>query len=205
MPGRKAPEPERREQILNAAYRVALREGIDGVTVRNVAAEAEVSHGLLVFYFKQKDQLIAALLDRVLATGALLHVPEELARMPHAPERLRALLRFELERLARGPHDFRLFLEYWALGTRKPAIRAKIAAALERYRDALRAVAEGMLRADPGSRDGVSPDGFAAVAVSLLSGCAIQAMIDPEAFDIAAYLGTVQGIVEQLGAPVAAR
>jgi AcrR family transcriptional regulator len=201
MPGQRAPEEVRREQILNAAYAVALREGIDGVTVRAVAAEAALSHGLLVFYFRQKDQLIDALLDRVLATAALLQLPDDVERLPPAPDRLRTLLRQQLERLAREPHDFRLFLEYWALGTRRPAIRAKIAAALDRYRGALRTMAEAMLRADPVGHPEATPDGFAAVAVSLVTGCAIQAMIDPDAFDLAAYMGTVTGLVEQVGAP----
>jgi AcrR family transcriptional regulator len=33
MPGRKASETQRREQILRAAHDVALRQGIDGLTV----------------------------------------------------------------------------------------------------------------------------------------------------------------------------
>lgn len=203
MPGRKAPEPARREQILAAAHAVATRAGIDGVTVRAVAAEAALSHGLVAFYFRRKDVLIASLLDRVLATAAMLEVPDDLGRLPHATDRLRALLRRELERRARDPHDFRLFLEYWALGTREPAIREKIAAALDRYRSALRDVADGMLRADVEPHEGVTPDGFAAVAVSLINGCALQAMIAPQSFDLAAYVGTVQEIVERLGAPPA--
>ena len=200
MPGRKAPEEERREQILNAAYAVALRAGIDGVTVRAVAVEAGVSHGLLIFYYKQKDQLIDALLDRVLATTALLDLPEDAARLPHEPDRLRALLRHEMQRLSSAPRDFRLFLEYWALGAREPSIRAKIAAALERYRSALRTVAEGVLRDDAGGDTGMTPDGVAAVAVSLISGCAMQAMIDPDAFDMPAYLDTVKGMTAPLDA-----
>lgn len=200
MPGRKAPEEARREQILAAAHRVALRAGIDGVTVRAVAAEAGLSHGLLVFYFKQKDQLIAALLDRVLATAAPLRIPGDTASTPTATDRLRMVLRNELERLAREPQDFRLFVEYWALGARHPTIRARIAAALDRYRDALRAVAEGALGAERDGAADVTPDGLAAVAVSLLSGCAMQAMIDPDGFDTAAYVGTVRGLMEPLGA-----
>ena len=200
MPGRKAPEEERREQILNAAYAVALRAGIDGVTVRAVALEAGVSHGLLIFYYKQKDQLIDALLDRVLATTALLDVPDDAARLPHEPDRLRALLWHEMRRLSSAPHDFRLFLEYWALGAREPSIRAKIAAALERYRSALRTVAERAIGAPRDATAGVTADGLAAVAVSLISGCAMQAMIDPDAFDMAAYLDTVQGMTAPLDA-----
>jgi len=201
MPGQKAPEEERREQILRAAYEVALRSGIDGVTVRGVAAEARLSHGLVLFHFGRKDQLVAALLDRVLATTAMLHMSDDIVRLPHAPDRLRALLRQELEPLAGTPRDMRLFFEYWALGARQPAIRAKIGTALDRYRAAFRALAEEALPAEPASRAGVTPDGFAAVAVSLISGGAVQAMADPDAFDMQAYLATVKGIVEQLVAP----
>src|SRR5688500_4822436 len=116
MPGQKAPEEERREQILQAAYVVALRAGIDGVTVRAVAAEAGLSHGLVLFHFKRKDQLVAALLDRVLATTTLVHASADGTRPGRAPDRLRALLRQELEHLVGTPRDIRLFFEYWALG-----------------------------------------------------------------------------------------
>ena len=90
----------------------------------------------------------------------------------------------------------------WAQdSTRAPAIRVKIAGALERYRAALRAVAVEALGADGAAPAGVTPDGFAAVAVSLIDGCALQAVIAPQSFDLSAYLETVQGIIEQLGAP----
>jgi len=93
MPGPKASEETRREQIVSAAYEVALRTGIDGVTLRAVAAKAKLSHGLVVFYFKQKHQLISALLDRVLTTTAMLQVTGDVARMPRVPPRLGARIR----------------------------------------------------------------------------------------------------------------
>jgi TetR/AcrR family transcriptional repressor of bet genes len=198
MPGPKAPEEARREQILNAAYKVALRTGIDSVTLRSVAAEAKLSHGLVVFYFKQKDQLIGALLDRVLTTTAMVHTSEDVARIRHAPERLGALLRQELDRLSRDPRGLRLFFEYWALGVRHAAIRRRIGAALARYRAAFRAIADELLPANASHGTDVTPDALAAVAVSLVNGCAVQAMIDPHHFDTGAYLMAVQGLIERL-------
>jgi TetR/AcrR family transcriptional repressor of bet genes len=197
MPGPRAPQEARRDQILNAAYQVALRRGIDGLTLRAVAAEAKLSHGLVVFYFKQKDQLIGALLDRVLATTAMVHISEDVARIPHAPERLGAVLRQELGRLSRDPRGLRLFFEYWALGVRQAAIRRRIGAALTRYRAAFRRIAEE-LPAEARRGTDVTPDGLAAVAVSLVKGCAVQAMIDPDHFDTAAYLAAVQDLIERL-------
>ena len=198
MPGPRAPEEERRQQIVNAAYAVALRTGIDGVTLRRVATKAGLSHGLVVFYFKQKDQLIAALLDRVLATSSMLDVSERFTDIAEAPERMRALLRQELGRLARDTHATRLFFEYWALGVRKPAIRQKIGAALERYRAAFSATAAEMLPVETSASSELTADGLAAVAVSLINGFAVQAMIDPQHFDRSAYIAAVDALVERL-------
>ena len=48
MPGQRESQATRREQILEAAYEVALRRGIDGLTVRAVAARARLSSCLTV-------------------------------------------------------------------------------------------------------------------------------------------------------------
>lgn len=200
MPGQRAPEEARREQIVGAAYEVALRTGIDGVTLRAVAAEAALSHGLVVFYFKQKDQLIGALLDRVLATTAMLHVSEDVARLPRAPDRLGALLGAELARLADEPRGIRLFFEYWALGVRHAPIRQKIGAAFERYRGAFRSMAEEAFPADALRDSDVTPAALAAVAVSLITGCAVQALSDPDGFDTNAYLAAVRSLLGRLAA-----
>lgn len=204
MPGRRASEEARREQILRAAYDVARHAGIDGVTVRAVAAEAGLSHGLVLFHFGRKDQLVASLLDRILATTTILRLSGGDGRHLPTPDHLRTLLRREVEQLVAAPDDLRLFFEYWALGVRQPAIRAKIGTALERYRDAFRALAEDALRNDASGRPETSPDGFAAVAVSLISGGAVQAMADPDTFDMDAYLATVRTVVEQLAKPATA-
>jgi TetR/AcrR family transcriptional repressor of bet genes len=195
MPGRKAPEATRREQILKAAYEVALTKGIDGLTVRAVGARAKLSHGLVHFHFKSKAQLVSALLDWVLATTAVLHVPAVIAHIPLAQDRLRALLRQEMDRLAKEPRRIRLFFEFWALGTRHAPTRARISAELDRYRAAFRTMTAAMLDREPARGAGVTADGLAAVAVSFVNGCAVQAMIDPAHFDIEQYLASVEGIL----------
>jgi TetR/AcrR family transcriptional regulator, transcriptional repressor of bet genes len=195
MPGQKAGEAERREQILQAAYKVALRRGVEGLTVRAVAAAAGLSHGLVLFHFKRKDQLVSAVLDRVLDSTLSLRADENVDRIDDPAGRLPALLRGEVDRLTRSGREARLFLEYWALGARQPALRSKISAALERYRDAFRRLTEEMVQAEPDRLAGVTPAGLTAVAVSFVNGCAVQALIDPERFDVEAYLAAVQGLL----------
>jgi len=51
MPGQKASEAQRREEIMRAAYDVASKQGVEALTVRAVAARAAVSHGTVLFHF----------------------------------------------------------------------------------------------------------------------------------------------------------
>ncbi|UZN04047.1 TetR/AcrR family transcriptional regulator [Cellulomonas sp. S1-8] len=73
------PVAERREQLIEAALSVASREGIDGATVRAVAAEAGVSLGVVHYCFRDKDELLRAMAhtitERNLARG-LAEMPE---------------------------------------------------------------------------------------------------------------------------------
>jgi TetR/AcrR family transcriptional regulator, transcriptional repressor of bet genes len=195
MRRKRFPEDLRRKQILEAAFTVACRDGIGGMTVRAVASEARLSHALVLFHFGRKERLIYELLEWVIAETAVLHVSDDIARFPHARDRLHALLQQEMARQARQPEHTRLFLEYWALGTRHEDIRNRINAELERYRAAFEAIIEEMLLAEPATFARASAAGLAAVAVSWINGCAVQAMIDPVHFDTDEYLAAVQGMI----------
>lgn len=199
MPGIRASEEVRREQILKAAFEVASREGIAGLTVRAVAAEAGVSHALVLFHFGRKDVLIGDLLEWVIEGTSVLDVSEEIARLPGALDRLHALLEQEMERLSHRTGHVRLFFEYWALGARREAIRQRVSGEIERYRAAFQEITAELIRAEPGTFVGVTAEGLAAVAVSWIHGCAVQATIDPEHFDTQQYLAAVRGIIGQLG------
>jgi AcrR family transcriptional regulator len=198
MPGSKASEAERREQILRAAHEVALHRGIDGLTVRAVAAKARLSHGLVLFHFKRKDQLGLALLDRVLGHTLALKIPDNVGAIANSRERLHALFRHELYRMSEEPRRIRLFLEYWARGAHNAVIRGKIRAGLDGYRMAFRHIAEKLLLSEPGRLNQGTAAALAATAVSLILGFPVQAMIDPDSLSVPEYLAAVDGILGQV-------
>ncbi len=201
MPGRKASEETRREQIIKAAYEVAARRGLEGLTVRLVATKARLSTGLVLFHFKSKDQLVVALLDWLLATTTVLHIGAEIQAISAPLERLLALLRQEMDRLSSEPRRIRLFFEFWVLGGRHARIGTKMRAELARYREAFRPMTVEVLEAEPERFSQVTADGLAGVAVSFIKGCAVQSMIDPEHFDIREYLLAAEGLLGELAPP----
>lgn len=196
MPGRKAPEEQRREEILRAAYAVAARDGLAGVTARSVAARAQVSPGLVFFHFKTIDALLVALLDwlldRTIVAGG---VDVLIDTIDDPAARMLAIVRRDLARLPRQRGRVELFVEYWVLGTRDPAVRRTIRAALERYRRALLPTARAVVRASPARYRGVTADGLAAVVASFIEGCALQAVMDPTHFDVGESMATLAALV----------
>ncbi|WP_214410958.1 TetR/AcrR family transcriptional regulator [Sphaerisporangium fuscum] len=53
---------ERRAEVVDAARRVILREGIDAATTRAIAKEAGYSNGVLTHYFADKDEILLSAL-----------------------------------------------------------------------------------------------------------------------------------------------
>ena len=206
MPGQKAPEEFRRNDILRAAYDVAARHGVEALTVRAVADRAAVSHGTVLFHFSRRDALIVSLLDDVLEATTVLRVPPAVERLTRPADRLRATLRAEMDRLSDDPRPFRLFLEYWALGVRNAQIRRRVSAALDRYRASFRAIGKSVLAEQTAprrasgrrSRTTSTPDGLAAVALSFIHGCALQAVIDPKAFSVRQHFDAAAHMLDSL-------
>jgi AcrR family transcriptional regulator len=195
MPGSKAPEEERRRQILAAAYRVAGEQGLADTTILQVAAVAGVSPGLVIFHFGNRRELLLALLEELLATTTVLR--SDASERPSAtPEiRLLSVLRQEIERLTREPVRIRLTFDYWMASMRDAETRKRLKAEFARYRDAFRPLAEAVLAAHPERFPGVTADGLSGLSVSLIKGCAVQSMIDPDHFDVDEYFTAAVGLL----------
>jgi AcrR family transcriptional regulator len=195
VPGRKAPEEQRRAEILHAAFAVAARERLTGVTARAVAAEAGVSSGLVFFYFESVDALLVALLDDLL--HRTLEATQLAPALPQgAPsERLLTRLRQDLEQLPRHRTSVELFFDYWVLGTRNPAIRRRIRLALDHYRNSFLPLAAAVVGTGGDRWAGQSADGLAGVAASFVEGCALQAVLDPTRFDVGRSMATLAALI----------
>ena len=70
--GRVALRQERnREALVQAGYRVMSAKGIDAATMQEIAEIADVGAGTVYSYFKSKDELAIAVMERVMRNLAL--------------------------------------------------------------------------------------------------------------------------------------
>lgn len=178
MPGRRAPEAERRQQLLASAFAVAARDGLDGLTVRAVAAEAGLSHGLVLFHFGSKEGLLHALLNWVLET-TMVQPGENLAGTPPATRLLAAIDRETTELADRQAYTNLLF-EFWVRGVTDELIRARIQTAMTAYRADLAPLAGDLIAASPSRLGDLTPADLATLAGQVILGFAIQQLVDPD-------------------------
>ncbi len=191
MPGRRAPEAERREQILAAAFAVACRQRLEGLTIRAVASEAGLSPGLVLFHLGSRDELLLGLLDWLLA-GTIIGTPDPAVQArPSARERLLGLIEQELVLIAERRPRLELFFDFWVAGISHPKIRGKIRRALARYRDAALPLAAAAIAEAPRAFRGITAPALAGLAVAGIEGCVMQAVVDPHSLDVAAAMATL--------------
>ena len=180
MPGTKIAEEKRREQMLHAAYEIASKGGLSAITIRAVASRAETSTGLVSFHFQSRVGLVVALLDWVLSTTTAVVIGPEIQKISDPVERLLALLREEMSRLAKDRFRIRVISEFWISGIWDKPVRLRMQKELSRYRLAFLPLATAAVQSAPARFAGVTPEALADVVVGFIKGCAIQSMIDPK-------------------------
>lgn len=167
--------PMRREQIVRATIRCLARDGYAGLTMKRVAAEAEVSQGILHYYFRDKAAMLAAAALRVTADLDR-RVATEARAARDARGRLRAVIRACL-RTAVDDRDFwTVFIEFWG-----EAFHDRRLAAVNRraYVRARRLIGAGLAQGIAlGQFRPVNVEEAAAVTLALLDGLALQLTFD---------------------------
>ena len=195
MPGKKASEESRREQIVQAAFRVAMREGLEQLTIRQVAAEAGLSNGLVFFHFKSKEVLLLALLDQLLdALFETWEVPED---TPPA-ERLLAWLQSDLHDLSQyeqGHDELKLFFSYWTLASHDPTIAERLRAAQQRSRQTLLPIVQAVIDSEPERFRHVTSEGLVSVVLAITQGSALQALLNNQPVDAEHTLSVLRALL----------
>lgn len=194
MPGTKVPEEQRRTQIVEATFRVAAQTGLQSVTVRRVAYEADVSVGLVMFHFGSMDALHLALLDWLVARVLVIE-NRDMGEDVDPSQWLLAIIRDQLEEARQQRVEIELFIAYWLLAPQHLTIRARIQAALGRYREALRAAVDVWFARVQPRAGALTPENLALLLLTMLQGYALQAIYEPVGADPGHVLAALEPLI----------
>src|SRR6058998_3640396 len=95
-------DPDKPQQIIDAAIRVFARNGYYNSRVSDIAREAGIASGTIYLYFKTKDEILVTLFREKMA-GFVGVLRKEIAGEPDPPAKLRRLVRLHFETLEAHP------------------------------------------------------------------------------------------------------
>jgi TetR/AcrR family fatty acid metabolism transcriptional regulator len=96
------PDPDKPQQIINAAVRVFARNGYYHSRVSDIAREAGIASGTIYLYFKTKDEILVRLFRDKMADWVG-HVRREISREADAVAKLRRLVHLHFSVLEQNP------------------------------------------------------------------------------------------------------
>jgi len=194
MPGSRASEDVRRQQIVDAAFELASKGGLAAITVRDVAKKSGISSGLVLFHFENKERLVLAVLDWVLASTVSLSLDAGVAAITDPIDRLAVVLGREIDRVSREPRRNRLFFEFWNHGLDNRTIRSRMQRDLDTYREAFLPLIDAVLDGYQRRFRETNAAALATAIVSLIKGCAFQSMIETH-LDVDAVIAAAAGLL----------
>jgi AcrR family transcriptional regulator len=170
---------DRHQEILDAAARVITERGLAETRISDIAEQAGVSPGLILYYFDSKDRLLAEALTFA-NDQFYLRTSRETRRMATARDRLRRLVELSVPGLLPeyGRLDeWALWIEVWVRALRDADMAKDREILDERWRAQLADIIRSGVSAGEFSSD-TDADELALRIASLIDGLAIQVVLN---------------------------
>lgn len=171
---RQADHVERRRLFAAAALSVISRDGLEGLTLREVAREAGFTTGALTHYFQSKDEMLIAASEQ--AAEQVRAPMEEVALESSARQALRHLLYTALPTTTVMKARWRFWVAFWERAAHSPQVNRVMQ---ERYREWSGRIASLIRRAQEQgeAHTNLDADLAARELVALVDGIGVQVLI----------------------------
>jgi AcrR family transcriptional regulator len=164
---------ERRDAILDAAWRLIAERGYHQVRVQDIARMCGTSTGTVHYYFPVKEDVLREAL-RYCVQKAFERQSVHLREIDGARERLLALIEMQLPVPGQVRDEWSVWLQFWAEASLREELRPVHNAFYARWSETVvRIVKRGQRQGVFGD---VDPEEFAILFTSLTDGAAIQAI-----------------------------
>jgi AcrR family transcriptional regulator len=166
------------QKILTAVRTILAQNGYMGTTISAVAKEAGVSRGLLHYYFKNKDEMLARVIKENMEASIVMitslfeqfNTPEGYAKA------ITDLLRSVMEN---DPDFFNLFFEGFAVARHSRIVHQELVSLYGKFRLALE---HGLAQAKEigNITPGLPVEALAAIITGIIDGMGVQLLTEPE-------------------------
>lgn len=167
---------ERTAQILDAAMHVFARLGFYRARMDDIVAESGLSKGAIYWYFKSKDEIIFALVERIF-TAELAALQQSLAEDTPALDRMERFLQGVVGDFQQMEAFTPVMMEAYAEAARQERFRETMAEYYRSFRQVIASlVNQGIAR---GEFRAVEAESAAVTITAMMEGMGLLWMIDP--------------------------
>jgi len=183
---RKMVQEERRIQILRALYRCIQKKPFAETSIRDIAKEAKVNHGVLHYYFRGKEDILLNFIDYVIEDYRGQYMKWLESRDPgtvSSPGFIRECLDFMADRITLNRGLSKAFVEIWEIAAYNAVVRKKLRRAYDEWIGIISGVLENAgLSCEEAARS-------TRLMIAMYEGLALFSVIMPaERFDVADLL-----------------
>lgn len=165
------------QKILDAVRTILAKNGYIGTTISLVAKEAGVSRGLLHYYFKNKDEMLARVIKENMEISITMissvfdqyHTPQGYAKG------ITGLLRGVMEN---DPDFFSLFFEGFAVARHSLIVNRELTIVYGKFRKALKTCLETAKKQNI-INPGLPVEALAAIITGMIDGMGLQLLTEP--------------------------
>lgn len=184
---------ERRRQIFIGLFHSVVKKGFSNCTISEIAKAANVSRGILHYYFKNKQDMLLELM-RVLGNTHYEGLQGMIAETDDPREKLKGIVRFHYLDDSKPFHDTAgVWVEFWGQAPHDREVRAAVSAIQSRLRTLIAdLIVEGM---DKGVFRRVDPQCTASVIMSMMEGPTLQWCVDHKAVNIREISRTLEDFI----------
>lgn len=172
--GRKSSAPQRREQIVWALYDCLAERGQEKVTIKDIAAQAGLPSGVIHYYFKCKDDIIAGLAEAIVEKYSRM-IDKQTGAQFSTEEKVAAAIDFIVDELIFNRPLNLVFYNLVQMTFERKRLQSVVKILMQEYRGHLARVFEA-------AGAGKAGNGLGAALVAVTEGFSLQCLVDPKAF-----------------------
>jgi TetR/AcrR family transcriptional repressor of bet genes len=172
----------RQRQLIDATIAAIGRHGYAGTTLSHVAGGAGMSAGIVNFYFKSKEQLLAATLTALAEEYDTVWRHTVDSAGPSAAAALDASIDADFAPELFSIDKVTVWFAFWAEARSQPAYRAVVSKLEAGYFEETRALCAQLV--EEGGYAGVDPSAVAGGLNAMIDGFWFDFLIEPDEFDV---------------------
>jgi len=179
----------RRAQLIKATYQVVSKKGYYDFTIRDIAQKAELSTGLVHYYFKNKQDLLLNLI-KDMNRNLVDFLNRDLEKCGDNPVEMLKVFLTQAFQIVSGNKDYiYIVIDFWTQINRNKRIHEANKRLFKSYRDQCSSILKKGV--EKGVFVEMDTEYVTAVIISMIQGMIIQHIIDPEAFDYDDYTNRI--------------